>query len=174
MIPLGLQLQALRRSPQGAGAMCYQDAKTREILKELDLHPDDFVYDDIFSGSDFLDLAEDLKLTSDDTTVSFSFDGAQLHQSKKSDTWIGVWIVDDYSPDSRYKKIHVLPAFIHISKLSSRFSPTARKQRGRASHVGWDQETNGQLACNCHFKHGRCSGTDRARWSCWSPWCTRL
>ena len=92
--------------------MCYQDAKTQEILKELDLHPDDFVYDDIFSGSDFLDLAKNLKLTSDDTTVSFSFDGAQLYQSKKSDTWIGVWIVNDYNPDSCYKKIRVLPAFI--------------------------------------------------------------
>ena len=65
----------------------------QEILKELDLCPDNFVYDDIFSRSDFLDLAENLKLTSDNTTVSFSFDGAQFYQSKKSDTWIGVWIV---------------------------------------------------------------------------------
>jgi hypothetical protein len=110
-IPLGPQIQALRRSPQGAGAMLYRDAKTREILEVLDLRPDDFVYDDVFSGSDFLDLAEILELTSDDTTVSFSFDGAQLYQSKKSDTWIGIWIVNDYSPDSRYKKIRILPAF---------------------------------------------------------------
>jgi hypothetical protein len=92
--------------------MHYRDAKTQEVLEELDLCPDDFVYDDLFSGSDFLDLAENLKLTSDDTTVSFSFDGAQLHQSKKLDTWISIWIVDDYSPDSHYKKICVLPAFI--------------------------------------------------------------
>ncbi|KAF8955107.1 hypothetical protein BDZ97DRAFT_1619993, partial [Flammula alnicola] len=48
----------------------------------------DAIYDDIFCGSDVLDLAEDLKLTSDDTTVIFSLDGAQLYQSKKSDTWI--------------------------------------------------------------------------------------
>jgi len=64
-IPLGPQIQALRRSPQGARAMRYRDAKTREILEELDLCPDDFVYDDLFSGSDFLDLAENLKLTSE-------------------------------------------------------------------------------------------------------------
>ena len=43
--------------------MLYQDAKTQEILKVLDLCPDDFVYDDVFSRSNFLDLAEILKLT---------------------------------------------------------------------------------------------------------------
>ena len=111
-ISLGPQIQALRRSPQGAKAMRYRDTKTQAIFEDLDLHPDSFVYDDLFSGSDFLDLAENINLTSDDTTASFSFDGAQLHQSKKSDTWIAIWIINDYSPALRYKKKHVLPALI--------------------------------------------------------------
>ncbi|KIJ96425.1 hypothetical protein K443DRAFT_32940, partial [Laccaria amethystina LaAM-08-1] len=72
--------------------MHYRDKKTQEILENLDptknLDPDDFVYDDLFSGSDVLDLIESLQLNSDDSTVSYSFDGAQLYQSKKSEMWI--------------------------------------------------------------------------------------
>lgn len=115
-ILLGPQVQALRRSAEGSEAMRYRDKKIQEILEILDpaknLDLDSFVYDDLFCGSDILDLAENLQLTSDDTTVSFSFDGAQLYQSKKSDTWIGIWIIDDYSPVARYKKKRVFPALI--------------------------------------------------------------
>jgi hypothetical protein len=111
--PLGPQLQALRRSREGAEAMQYRDKKTKEILEHFqNANPLEYVYDDIFCGSDFLDLAEDLELTSDDTTVCFSFDGAQLYQSKKSDTWIAIWIVADCSPGIRYKKKRILPAYI--------------------------------------------------------------
>jgi hypothetical protein len=91
--------------------MCYQDWKTKEILEDIG----DPVYDDLFTGSDILNLSEDLKLTSDDTTASFSFGGAQLYQNKKSDTWIAIWIINDYSPDTRYKKKHVLPALIILA-----------------------------------------------------------
>lgn len=88
--------------------MRYQDHKIQEILENIS----DPVYDDLFSGSDILNLCEDLHLTSDDTTASFSFDGAQLHQNKKSDTWIVIWIINDYSPTTQYKKRHVLPALV--------------------------------------------------------------
>ena len=107
-ILLGPQIQALRRSPKSAQAMRYRDRKIQEILESIG----DPVYDDLFSGSDILKLCKDLKLTTDDTTLSFSFDGAQLQKNKKSDTWIAIWIVDDYSPDGRYKKGQVLPAVI--------------------------------------------------------------
>lgn len=107
-ILLGPLVQALRRSTQNAQAMLYRNQKIQEIINSIG----DPVYDDLFSGSDILKLCEDLKLTSDDTTVSFSFDGAQLQQNKKSDTWIAIWIVDDYAPNTRYKKKRVLPAVI--------------------------------------------------------------
>jgi hypothetical protein len=109
-ILLGPQIQALRRSSQGSEAMRYRDKKTQEILENLDptknLDPDDFVYDDLFSGSDILDLIETLQLNSNDSTVSYSFDGAQLYQNKKSDTWIGIWVVDDYSPGQYFSFLH--------------------------------------------------------------------
>ena len=94
--------------------MRYRDQKTQEILELIKTleSAEDFIYDDIFSGTDYLDLAEHLNLTSDDTTVLFLIDGAQLYQSKKSDTWIGIWIIADYSPTNRYKKKCVPPAFV--------------------------------------------------------------
>ena len=76
--------------------MCYRDQKIQEIIDSIG----DPVYDDLFSGSNILKLCEDLKLTADDTTVSFSFDGAQLQQNKKSNTWIAIWNVDDYAPNT--------------------------------------------------------------------------
>ncbi|KAF8172911.1 hypothetical protein BJ912DRAFT_831986, partial [Pholiota molesta] len=113
-IPLGPQIQALRRSVHGATAMRYREKKTQEIFDALDgLENDlDAVYDDIFCGEDVLKLAETLKLTSDDTTVIFSLDGAQLYQNKKSDTWIAIWIIADYNPNTRSRSKHVLPALI--------------------------------------------------------------
>lgn len=114
-IPLGPQLQCLRMSTEGAQAMRYRDQKTTEIINELNQNtgnPDALIYDDFFSGSDYLDLAEDLGLTEHDTTVILSVDGAQIYQNKKSDTWIAIWVVYDYNPKTRYKKKRCLPAAI--------------------------------------------------------------
>ena len=111
-IPLGPQIQALRRSPEGAAAKRYCDEKTTAILDAFDLLGNDQIYDDIFSGEDFLAMHERLNLTVNDTTVMFSLDGAQLYQDKKSDTWIAVWIVLEYNPNTRHKTKCVLPALI--------------------------------------------------------------
>ena len=110
-IPLGPQIQALRRSRTGATAMQYREHKTQEILEHLDSGQDP-IYDDIFSGTAFLDFADRVQLGPHDTTVTFSLDGAQLYQNKKSDTWIAIWIINDYDPNTRYKKKHILPALV--------------------------------------------------------------
>ena len=113
-IPLGPQIQALRRSVNGANSMGYQERKTKEIFSVLAALENDLdnIYDDILCGEDILKLSETLNLTSDDTTVIFSLDGAQLYQDKKSDTWIGIWIIINYDPKIRSRKKRVLPAFI--------------------------------------------------------------
>ncbi|KAJ7572792.1 hypothetical protein C8J56DRAFT_1008662 [Mycena floridula] len=89
-IPLGPQIQALCRSldPRLKGS--------------------DMVYDDIFSGSDYLQLYQRLNLTKHDILVSGSADGAQLYQNKKSDTWFAIHILNECSPNLRYKKKRVL------------------------------------------------------------------
>lgn len=114
-IPLGPQIQALRRSVRGASAMRYQEQKIQQVydaLEENIENPGGFLYDDLFCGNDILNLAEQMDLTADDTSVIFSFDGAQLYQNKKSDTWIAIWIVTNYDPKTRYRSKHVLPALI--------------------------------------------------------------
>ena len=113
-IPLGPQIQALRRSKEGAEAMCYHDRKTTEVIDAFNAaqSSDELIYDDIFCSQDYQDLMEKLSLTEDDTTVILSIDGAQLHQNKKSDTWIAMWIVLDYNPNMCYLKKRCLPAAI--------------------------------------------------------------
>ena len=115
-ILLGPQLQALRRSYSGAMDMRYLDQKMKEVAEMLNnLQAEDgkdVIYDDIFSGSELQDLDERIKITGDDTVVSLSLDGAQLYQNKKSDTWISIWILDNFSPNQRYQKRRVLPGTI--------------------------------------------------------------
>jgi hypothetical protein len=113
-IPLGPQLQALRRSPEGASALLYGHRKLTEISQTHcpTVPLADRVYDDVFCGSDVRALAQELGLTADDYIVSFSIDGAQLYQNKKSDTWVGIWTVYNYDPATRYANKHVLPAHI--------------------------------------------------------------
>lgn len=104
-ILLGPQLQAMRQSKQGAKERLYRHEKlieVEEMIQQLDPAKGgaDMVYNDIWCGSDFLELAGKLDLTSDDAVVASSIDGAQLYQNKKSDTWIAIWIVEDLHPSS--------------------------------------------------------------------------
>jgi len=96
--------------------MRYLDQKMKQVAEMLDnLQAEDggdIIYDDIFSGSEIQDLAERIKINGDDTVVSLSLDGAQLYQNKKSDTWISIWILDNFSPNQRYQKKQVLPGTI--------------------------------------------------------------
>ncbi|KAF8890250.1 hypothetical protein CPB84DRAFT_1837475 [Gymnopilus junonius] len=112
--PLGPQLQALRRSVQGADDMSYRAHKTIQVLEDFRnlLDGRDAVYDDIFCGEDLRELSDALSLTDDDTTVILSLDGAQLYQNKKSDTWIAIWIVTEYNPKTRYRSKHIFPGMV--------------------------------------------------------------
>ena len=94
--------------------LSYYDRKTSEIINAFNAAEtiNELIYDNIFSGWDYLDMAERLSLTEDDTTVILSIDGAQLYQNKKSNTWIAIWIVADYNPNTRYLQKHILPAAI--------------------------------------------------------------
>ena len=116
-ILLGPQLQALRRSYSGATDMRYLDQKLTQVTEMLDnLQAEgstaNMVYDDIFSGSELQDLVERLEITGDDTIVFLSLDGAQLYQNKKSDTWISIWILNNFSPNQHYQKKQILPGTI--------------------------------------------------------------
>lgn len=105
-IPLGPQIQALWRNPEGARDMRYRVIETDKILRG---GPGTENYNDIYSGSDYLDAVESGKIAKDDMVLMLSIDGAQLYQSKQSDCWIYIWVLFDLAPDKRYKKKYVLP-----------------------------------------------------------------
>ena len=104
---LGPQLQARWRSPEMAQKMFYRRNKTQD---ELNCERGaDYVYDDVFCGSDYLDAVERGEIGDYDTVVMLSIDGAQLYRNKKSDCWIYIWIVLDLAPDKRYKIRNIIP-----------------------------------------------------------------
>ena len=157
-ILLGPQLQALRRSHSGAMDMHYLDQKMKQVEEMLDnLQVEDggdIIYDDIFSGSEIQDLAERIKITGNDTVVSLSLDGAQLYQNKKSDTWISIWIINNFSPSQRYQKRRVLPGTIipgpnkpkitdsYIYRGLHHLSALQRENDGAGLRM-WDAATSG-------------------------------
>ena len=111
-IPIGPQLQALWRDPQSARAMRYREKRTQQIIDELS-NNNGFLrkYDDFFCGTAYLDAVAKSQIKPGDMILMFSIDGAQLYESKASDCWISIWVIFDHSPDTRYKKMHVLPGF---------------------------------------------------------------
>ena len=110
-IPLGPQLQARWRNPEMAKSMSYRREKTRDLLGKR-TRGEDFIFDDILCGSDYLDAVEDGTIGPHDSVVMFSLDGAQLYRSKESDCWIYIWIILDLAPDQRYKVRNILPGGI--------------------------------------------------------------
>ena len=109
-IPLGPQIQALWRTPDGADRMRYRNRKTEEIIQELKRSGKIPKIEDVFHGTEYLDRHLSGKIGPDDVVVVFTVDGAQLYRDKESDCWLGVWVVLDLSPDQRYKMRFVLPA----------------------------------------------------------------
>lgn len=112
-IPIGPQLQALKRDKERAMALQYRVLHTAAILAELEEN-DNFPkkYTDFFDGSQYMDAVENGSIKEDDMVLMLSLDGAQLFMSKQSDCWICIWVVFDHSPNVRYKKPFVLPAFV--------------------------------------------------------------
>jgi len=109
-LPIGPQLQAHWKSPEMAQKMFYRRNKTRDELGRD--KGADYVYDDIFCGSDYLEAVKDGRIKDYDTVVMLSIDGAQLFRNKKSDVWIYIWVILDLAPDQRYKIRHILPGGI--------------------------------------------------------------
>jgi hypothetical protein len=96
--------------------MRYLDQKMKEVAEMLGnlqaADSGDIIYDDIFSGTEMQEIDERIGITGDDTIVSSSLDGAQLYQNKKSDTWISIWVLNNFSPNQRYQKKRIFPGTI--------------------------------------------------------------
>jgi hypothetical protein len=90
--------------------MMHHERETAKIVEELHVNDGRLKsYDDIYSGSDYLDAVSQDKIASGDTVLMFSVDGAQLYRNKVSNCWIYIWVILDLPPWLRYKKRYVLP-----------------------------------------------------------------
>ncbi|KZT69500.1 hypothetical protein DAEQUDRAFT_756881 [Daedalea quercina L-15889] len=108
-IPIGPQLQALRRSKPSARAARYRHEQTQKILAQLrEMHGRLPVRDDILHGEEYLDAVREDRIKENDMVLILSLDGAQLYESKQSDCWIYIWVLVDLGPDVRYRKKYVL------------------------------------------------------------------
>jgi len=108
--PVGPQIQARRKSPEMAEKMSYRWRKTQDILREREGSGRlSEVFDDILSGDAYLDAIDNGSIGEDSTVLMLSIDGAQLHEHKKSDCWIYIWILVDLGPEERYKIRNILP-----------------------------------------------------------------
>lgn len=113
-LPIGPQLQALWRTPEGAHSMRYRQQCTEKTLEELIQNKGHkkSSYRDFFDGKDYLEAVQDGRISTDDMVLVLSIDGAQLYRNKVSECWIYIWIILDHAPEVQYKKRHVLPGGI--------------------------------------------------------------
>ena len=108
-IPIGPQIQAQFQSRESAWNMGYRRRVMEPLLSHLRAGGSIDVYDDVYCSSILLDAARRGDLSTDDTLLMLSIDGAQLYESKQSDCWIYIWVLLDLAPDLRYKIKYVLP-----------------------------------------------------------------
>ncbi|KAI0059597.1 hypothetical protein BV25DRAFT_1889570 [Artomyces pyxidatus] len=110
--PIGPQIQARFRSPEGATEMRHRERQMQGILNELRDTGKIEVLEDVYHGVDFWDSYQQGDILPDDVTLILSMDGAQLYEHKASSCWIYIWILTDLAPDKRYKKKYILPGAI--------------------------------------------------------------
>jgi len=128
--------------------MHYLDRKMREVtemLSNLGTDAVNIVYDNILCGNEMQELAERIRITGDDTVISLSLDGAQLYQNKKSDTWISIWTLNNFSPNQCYQKKHIFPGTI-IPGPNKPKNTDSYLYRG-IHHAALQHENNGTGLC---------------------------
>ncbi|KAK2462167.1 hypothetical protein APHAL10511_005799 [Amanita phalloides] len=116
-IPVGPQIQAMWRTPEGADHMRYCDWKMAEIIETI-LATGKILKFDVLHGLEYLKACCAGKITPDDTLLMFSLDGAQLYHDKESDCWFAIWVVLNLSPDLCYQKVYILLHFLSLAPTS--------------------------------------------------------
>jgi hypothetical protein len=189
-IPVGPQLQALKRNIDKAMALRYRKLHTESLLSEL-VNNNGFpmTYGNLFDSSQYLAAFDEGLIKEDDFVLMLSIDGTQLFMSKQSDCWVCMWVVFDHPPDARYKKSFVFPAFTiprpnaprnmdsflyrslqHLAALQKDGLPT------------WDASKVSNVISHPLFALGTADGPDSSEWPRWTHgkewlpdvlWCAR-
>ena len=178
----GPQLQARWASPEMAQEMFYRRDKTQEELDHV--RGPDYIYDDIFCGSDYLDAVEDGRIASDyDTVAMLSIDGCTVISQQKvglldlhldnlgshtqqalQNTQYRSWRRHSWSRKAQVPRLLPLP----------RFSTRLSDPEGRPTPLGWLQSHGSTLAHLCSPRSCGCCGYGRSKWVCWPPWQQRV
>ena len=108
-IPVRPQIQGQYRSPEGTWNMGHWACIMGPLAAKLLAGGSRDIYNNVYCSSTLLGAAMHGDLTSDDTVLMLSIDGAQLFESKQSDFWLYIWVLLDLAPDLWYKKKYVLP-----------------------------------------------------------------
>ncbi|KAM5546143.1 hypothetical protein V8D89_000269 [Ganoderma adspersum] len=95
--PVGPQVQACFRSPDGARDMRYRQSQMDRIMCELDKNGELDRITDIIEGSDFWDACQHERISENNLCL--------LYEHKALNVWIYIWIL-------RYKKQFILPGAI--------------------------------------------------------------
>ncbi|KAL0572505.1 hypothetical protein V5O48_009458 [Marasmius crinis-equi] len=109
-VPLGPQLQARWKSPDSVVKLRDRLIKTEPLLRQYAAGGVQS-FNDIYCGTEYLDLVSSGKLGKNDMLIAVSMDGAQLYRDKESDTWFGIATILDLPGKIRHKKENVLPLF---------------------------------------------------------------
>lgn len=165
-IPLGPQLQAIRRGAQSSLEANYHLAVTEKIMKDLDLLEGEIpLLKDFFFGQAYIDKVDQGFIKENDMVLMFSMDGAQLYSNKASDCWIYIWILFDYVPETRYRKKHVLIGGIipgpNKPKNPDSFTYPGLHHLAALQREGlpiWDCITNTVEICHPFFSLGTADG----------------
>ncbi len=130
-LPIGPQLQAIWRTPEGARNMRYRQISQDQCLKKLPriLTKKLFSMNTRIYSMAVRILRQFTQAQYKTTTwvLMLSIDGAQLYQSKQSDCWIYIWIILDLAPAYNTRSvIYSLAAFslVQISQATLSHSYT--------------------------------------------------
>jgi hypothetical protein len=104
-ILLGPQLQALWQSQETAKVLQYRVRHTHEIIEAMEANNGIIsMCDDVFCGSEYIEVFQAGHSSDHDTTLLLSLNGAKLYEMKVLECWIYIWIIYDFDPQLCYKK----------------------------------------------------------------------
>lgn len=168
-IPIGLQVVASYASEATAKENGHCTCKTDQIHNVLE-HTGGHLAesDDVYCKSDYLGAVQNEKITSCDTMLMISIDGAQLYCNKHSDCWILIWVNLNLVLELWYKKnvfisavisgpnkpknleSFIFPSLYHLLQPNKRVFMSGMHINGGVGHNG---KRDCQLICDMSGHH---------------------
>ena len=105
-------VQGFWSNPETAQAMMYLYGAAMTLIQNTPVGTAPAKYTDVHCSSRLLRLFRNGVIGPNDTVITFSIDGAKLYRNKDSDCWIYIWLIENLSPDKRFKKRFIIPGAV--------------------------------------------------------------